>query len=109
MDDFRSGLVEAIVGLVGGIVQGAILDGFAKSGLMPWYGSLGFLVAGIVANVLTIAAFQVAGIVYTLGWLVGGLILWQVLSPLDLVVNVGGPLVMLGLRAWLWAKDEFGG
>lgn len=105
MNKFQKGLAEAIIGIVMGILLITIVDAFAKDGLIPEYFVWLFGLFSIIANIATINSFRYAGLLYTIGWLLGSLLLRDLLGPADIVFNIAGPIVILVLRVWFWIKD----
>ena len=105
MNKFQKGLVEAIIGIVMGILLIIIVGAFAKDGLIPEYFVWLFGLLSIIANIATVNSFRYAGLLYTIGWLLGSLLLRDLLGPADIVFNIVGPIVILILRVWFWIKD----
>jgi hypothetical protein len=94
------GLQEAIYGIMGAIIIGAVMKAFAENNLIPSYLVWSFTIAGILGNIATIKSLQVSGTAYTIGWLIGGLMLKDVLEPADFIVYIVAPSVILALRLW---------
>ena len=105
MNKFQKGLAEAIIGIVMGILLITIVDAFAKDGLIPEYFVWLFGLFSIIANIATVNSFRYAGLLYTIGWLLGSLLFRDLLGPADIVFNIVGPIVILILRVWFWIKD----
>lgn len=105
MNKFQKGLAEAIIGIVMGILLITIVGAFAKDGLIPEYFVWLFGLFSIIANIATVNSFRYAGLLYTTGWLLGSLLLRDLLGPADVVFNIVGPIVILILRVWFWIKD----
>lgn len=105
MNGFQKGLVETIIGIVMGILLITIVGVFAEDGLIPEYFVWLFGLFSIIANIATINSFRYAGLLYTIGWLLGSLLLRDLLGPADIVFNIVGPIVILILRLWFWMKD----
>jgi hypothetical protein len=104
MNKVQQGIAEAITGVVMGILLTNIVDTSVKTGSLPGYFSWMFGLFNIVLNIVTINSFRYLGLLYTIGWLFGTWMLKDILSPFDLWVNIGGPIVMLVLRVWFWIK-----
>ncbi len=105
MNEIQKGLAEAIIGIVMGIMLITIVGAFAEDGYIPKYFVWLFGLFSIIANITTIHSFRYAGLLYTIGWLLGSLLLRDLLGPADIVFNVVGPIVILILRVWFWIKD----
>ena len=105
MNRLQKGLAEAVIGIVMGFLLITIVHAFAKDGLIPEYFVWLFGLFSIIANVATVNSFRYAGLLYTIGWLLGSLLLRDLLGPADIVFNIVGPIVILILRVWFWIKD----
>ena len=95
---FQQGFRQAVAGIIGGILVNAILAGFAKDGLIPSYLVILFTVAGFLGSVLLMFTFTTTGIVFTLGWIVGALILKDLLGPADFIIYLVAPIAVLVIR-----------
>ena len=100
MSQFQNGLRQSMVGIIGGIVVAAIMKALANDGLIPTYFVWLFVLVGIAGNIATINSNRLFGTVYTIGWLIGGLILKDVLEPVDFIIYIVAPIVILVLRVW---------
>ena len=89
-----------MIGVIGGIVVVSILKAFVDDGLVPTYFIWLFILFGILANIATINNYRLAGTIYTIGWLIGGLILKDVVEPVDCIIYIVAPIVILVLRVW---------
>jgi hypothetical protein len=96
---FQQGFKQAVTGIIGGILVNAILAGFAKNGLIPSYLVVLFTVTGFLGSVLLMFTFTATGIVFTLGWIVGALILKDLLGPTDFIIYLIAPIAALVIRA----------
>ncbi|GAH66505.1 unnamed protein product, partial [marine sediment metagenome] len=101
----QKGIAEAITGIVLGILLITMVDAFAKDGTLPGYSVWLFGLISIIANLATINSFRYGGALYAIGWLLGSLLLRDLLGPADIIFNIVGPIVILILRAWFWIKD----
>jgi len=95
------------VGVAGGIVITAIMKALVDDGLIPTYFIWLFVLVGILGNIATINSDRLAGTVYTIGWLVGGLLLRDVLEPFDFIIYIVAPIVILILRVRQFIKNIF--
>jgi hypothetical protein len=102
---FQRGMGEAITGIVGGIVISTILSSFAKDGLIPSYMVLWITAAGFLGAIVLMFSFSTTGIVFTLGWIVGALLLKDMLSTVDFIVYLVAPIVALIIRGVLFLKS----
>ncbi len=107
MNKVQKGIVEAITGVVVGIVLITIVNAFAQDGTLPKYFVWMFGLFSIVANLATLNSYRYAGVLYSIGWLIGSWLVISLLSPIDIAFNIAGPIIILGLRGWFWIKEEF--
>ena len=105
MNKLQQGIVGALTGIVLGTMLTTMVDAFAKDGTLPSYFVLLFGLVSVIGNIVTIKYFQYAGVLYTIGWLIGSLIMRDILSPVDIVFNIAAPIVILILRAYFWVKN----
>ena len=106
MNKLQKGLAEAVVGIVTGFLLITIVGSFAKDGLIPEYFVWLFGLFSIIANIATLKSPKYLGLLYTLGWLLGSLLLRDLLGPTGIVFNIVGPIAILILRVWLWIKGS---
>lgn len=104
MNKLQKGIAEAITGIVFGIVLTTIVGAFAKDGTLPGYSVWLFGVINVILNIATINSLRYAGILYTIGWLIGSWLMKDILSPVDIVFNIIAPIIILILRAYFWIK-----
>lgn len=107
MNKIQKGMAEAITGAVLGILLITIVNSFAQDGTLPKYSVWLFGLFSIVANLATLNSFRYAGALYSIGWLIGSWLVISLLSPIDIVFNIAGPIIILILRGWFWIKEEF--
>jgi len=105
MNRLQKGMAEATTGIVLGTMLTIMVDAFAKDGTLPSYFVLLFGLFSVIGNIVTIKSFQYAGVLYTVGWLIGSWIMRDILSPVDIVFNIAAPIVILILRAYFWIKN----
>ena len=106
MNKIQKGLAEAITGMVMGFLLMTIVGSFAKDGSLPGYFVWLFGLFSIIANIATLKSLQYLGLLYTIGWLLGSLLLIDLLGPVGIVFNIVGPIAILILRAWFWIKGS---
>ncbi len=110
MNKLQKGLAGAFTGIVMGFLLITIVSSFAEDGLIPKYFVWLFGLFSIIANIATINSLRYVGLLYTIGWLLGSLLLIDLLGPLGITFNIAGPVVILILRGWFWFKgSEEGG
>ena len=103
---FQRGLEKAVTGIIGSILINSILAGFAKDGLIPSYLVISFTVAGFLGSILLMFSFETTGVVFTIGWIVGALMLKDLLGSIDFVVYLVAPLAALAIRAVAFFKGR---
>jgi len=103
---FQRGFGEAVTGIIGGILISALLAGFAKEGLIPPYLVILFTIAGFLGSMALLFFFKTAGVIFTLGWIVGALMLKDLLGTIDFVVYLVAPITALVIRAVAFFKGS---
>ena len=105
MNKIQRGIVESIVGIVGGIVLTTIINAFVQDGLLPRYFIALYGLFVIIANIATIRTLRLGGILYTLGWLIGSYMFRDLFGPLEIAINIAAPIIILLVRIALWVMD----
>ena len=106
MNDIKQGIFEAVWGIIGGILISTLLRGFAEDGLIPSNMVILFTIAGFLAAIVMMFSFQTAGIIFTIGWILGAFMLKDLLTPFDFIVYLVAPIVTLGIRAILFFRSS---
>jgi hypothetical protein len=98
MSDFREGFRQVVMGIVGGVIMSALLKSFAQDGLIPSYIVLLFTLFGIFGAIILMVSFATSGVIFTIGWILGGLVLKEMLTTFDFIVYLAAPIVALVAR-----------
>src|SRR5271157_1762958 len=106
MKKLNKGIKEIIVGLSGGLIFSAVLNFFKQSGVIPSNLVIWFTVIGLVSSIITIFSFQTAGIIFTLGWILGAWLLKGFMSNTDFLVYFWAPVATLIFRAWIFLRKK---
>lgn len=93
--NFKEGFVEAVIGIIGGIVINGILAAFAKDGLIPSYLVILFTIAGFLGAIALFFTFKTTGFIFTLGWIAGAVVLKDLLGPIEFIVYLIFPIAAL--------------
>ena len=101
MKKLNRGIKEIIVGLVGGLIFSAVLNFFKQSGVIPSNLVIWFTVIGLVSSIITIYSFQTAGVIFTLGWILGAWLLKNFMNNTDFLVYFWAPVATLVFRAYV--------
>ena len=101
---FQRGIGEAVTGIVGSIILSAVLSSFAEDGLIPSYMVFGFAAAGFLGAIVLMFSFGAAGILFTFGWIVGAVLLKDMLSNFAFIVYIVAPILALVIRIALSIK-----
>jgi hypothetical protein len=101
---FQRGVAEAVTGIVGSIILSAILSSFAEEGLIPSYMVFWITAAGFLGAIVLMFSFSTTGVFFTLGWIVGALLLKDVLGTFDFIVYLVAPIVALVVRGVLFLR-----
>jgi len=107
MNKVQRGLAEAITGIILGVILMTTVNAFAQDGTLPTYSVWLFGLFSFVVNIVTLNYLRFAGLLYSIGWLIGAWLVISLLSPIDIVFNIVGPIIIIILRIWFWIKSEF--
>lgn len=103
----QRGVVEAITGIIGGIIFNAVLASSAQQKLIPTEMVLLLTLGGLLSSLVLMFSLKTTGVVFTLGWIAGALILKDLLSPIDFVVYIVAPIAALVIRGvWLFKESN---
>lgn len=109
MNKIQKGLVEAITGIVLGIILITTVSALAQDGTLPKYFVWLFGLFSFVANIVSLNNLRFAGLLYSIGWLIGSWLVISLLGPIDIAFNIVGPIIIITLRIWFWIKSESSG
>jgi hypothetical protein len=109
MNKAQRGAVEAITGIVVGVILMTTVNAFAQDGTLPKYFVWLFGLFSFAANIVTLNYLRFAGLLYAIGWLIGASLVISLLSPIDIAFNIVGPIIIIILRIWFWIKSELQG
>lgn len=98
MKKAKKGLLEAIIGIIAGILITFIITYLADKGIVPDYTVTAYIVVNTILSVITVNSMRTAGTLYTIGWLIGALIFKDMLEELDLLFNIVAPVCVLIYR-----------
>ena len=98
MKKAKKGLLQAVIGIVVGILITFIISYLADKGIVPEYAVTIYTVLNAILSLITINSMRTAGTLYTIGWLVGAFLFKDMFSPLDLVFNIVAPVCILIYR-----------
>ena len=105
MDDLRKGFAEVVIGISGAIIISAILSGFTEDGLIPSYMVYLFTICGFLGAIALMFSFKTAGVIFTIGWIVGAWLLKDMLTTFDFIVYFVAPVIALALRGIFFFKN----
>jgi hypothetical protein len=104
--NFQRGFVEAVTGIIGGIIISALLAAFAEEGLIPSFLVILFTIVGFLASIALFFTFRFSGIVFTLGWIIGAVMLKDLLGPTEFIFYLVSPIVALIIGVVLLIKGS---
>ena len=106
MNDFKEGLIGAIVGVVGAIVFSSIANSFAQDETLKdsiWI----FTGIGLASTISTLF-FKTAGLLFNIGWIIGAWLLKDAMDTSTFLTFFIAPIVILALRIYLLVKGSHG-
>jgi hypothetical protein len=103
----KSGLVQAVVSTLIGLILTTIVGLCAKQGWIPSYSPLALTIVNVILNIITINKMRRWGIFYTFGWLAGSLAFKALglMDTTDLIFNIMVPMAVLLIRLVLWFRS----
>jgi len=104
--NFQRGFREAVIGIIAAIIISALLAGFAEEGLIPSYLVILFTIVGFLGAIALFLSLKAAGVIFTLGWIVGACMLKDLLGPTDFVVYLVVPIAALVIGVTLFFKRQ---
>jgi hypothetical protein len=109
MSKVQQGLAEAASSLLGGVLLTVLIDSLARDNSLPAYFVWLFGVFNILFNLATLNSYRRVSLLYTIGWLAGSVIFFDILTPVGIAVNVACPVVIIILKCWYWIKTSVEG
>lgn len=106
MNDIQKGFREVALGIIGSVIISTVLRGFAEDGLIPSYMVFLFTLCGFLGAIALMFSFATSGVIFTIGWIVGALILKDMLTTFDFVVYLVAPIVALVIRGVLFFRKS---
>lgn len=106
MNDFKEGLIEALVGTIGAIIFSSVLNSFAQDETIPHNYIWIFTAIGIASTISTLFIFKTAGLLFNIGWIFGAWLLKDAMDTGTFLVFFIAPIGILVLRVILLIKDS---
>lgn len=109
MKRLKSGLYQATLSVVVGLILMTAVGFCTNKGWIPSYSPLLLSLFNILANILTLNKMRRWGIFYTFGWLAGSFVFSTLgwMETADLIFNIAVPIVLFLIRFLLWLKNTF--
>ena len=107
MNDFKEGLIGAIVGIVCAIIFSSIANSFAQDETLKdsiWI----FTGIGLASTISTIFIFKTAGFLFNVGWIIGAWLLKDAMDTNTFLIFFIAPIVILVLRIFFLVKNSVG-
>ncbi|KSV18485.1 hypothetical protein DA01_02955 [Dehalococcoides mccartyi] len=106
MSDFKQGLIEAIVGIVGAIVFSSILNSLAQDKTISHDYFWVFTAIGLASTISTIFVFKTAGFLFNIGWIIGAWLLKDAMDTGTFFVFFIAPIAILLLRIFVLIRNS---
>jgi len=107
LSKFQKGIRESSEGIVLGFLLITIVQISASQHWFPGYSVWLCGLFVIALNIITINSLRYRDIIYTCCWLVSSLCFVKILSPIDSIVNIGGPILIIIIRIHrIWSKHK---
>jgi hypothetical protein len=87
-----------------------VVNAFAASGLLPSEYFLFFEIVNLALIIGLVFGMPRWGIIYSIGWVFAAFILFNsgLLTWIDILVYIIAPIVVLGLRGWMYYQENYG-
>jgi hypothetical protein len=93
--DLQKGLYEAFVGAISSFVGIGIINQFVEDGLIPWYLQIIAILFILCLDIVAIEKLDTKGIIYIIGWIIGSLLVINILDALGILLAIVVPILML--------------
>ena len=104
---FQKGVRESSEGIVLGFLLITIVEVSASQHWLPGYSVWLCGLFVIALNIITINSLRYRDIIYTFCWLVSSLCFIKILSPVDAIFNIGGPILIIIIRIHrIWYRHK---
>src|SRR5512137_2444888 len=104
----RVGFKESVVSIIIGFILTLLISTLVGNGWIPDYSLTLFTVFNIIGNILTLNKMRFWGLFYTIGWMVASLAFViafpDLLSTLEIVLNIMAPVLILVIRFLYWIR-----
>jgi hypothetical protein len=104
----KSGLGQAVVSTLIGLILVLAISYLVKMGWIPAYSTTILSFFNIAASILAMRKMRRWGIFYAIGWLAGAFLFnaLGLFETIDVIFNIVAPIVILILRFLLWVKNS---
>jgi hypothetical protein len=104
----KSGLGQAVVSTLIGLILVISVSYFVEMGWIPAYSTTILSCLNIAASILAMRKMRRWGIFYVIGWLTGAFLFnaLGLFEPIDVIFNIVAPIIILMLRFLLWIKNS---
>ena len=99
MGELMAGIIEVIGGIIGSIVLSVFLAALAQNHLIPSGWVFLFTAIGFIGSIATLFTIWKAGIIFTIGWIIGAILLKDLLSTGDFFLYIVAPIASLIIRS----------
>lgn len=108
MKKLKSGLGQAVVSTLIGLILVLSVSYFVEMGWIPAYSITILSFFNIAASILSMRTMRRWGIFYAIGWLTGAFLFnaLGLFEPIDVIFNIVTPIIILMLRFLLWVKNS---
>jgi hypothetical protein len=102
----KNGFRQAVISVIIGLLLTWVIDFLVARGTLPAYSATVFGIINIIVNLISINKMKFWGIFYTVGWLAGSILFFNIFSTSDYIFNLIAPILMFAIRLLLWFRSK---
>ncbi len=106
----NNGFKESVISIVTGFILTLAINALVSYGLIPDYSLTIFTILNVIGNLLTLNKMRFWGLFYSVGWMFASLVFVilfpDLLSTLEIVLNIMAPFLILVIRLLFWFRGK---
>jgi hypothetical protein len=106
----KVGFKESVLSIITGFILTLLISILVGNGWIPDYSLTLFTLVNVIGNILTLYKMRFWGLFYTIGWMFASLAFViafpDLLSTLEIVLNIMAPVLILFIRFLFWIRGK---
>jgi hypothetical protein len=106
----KGGFKESVLSIIIGFILTLLISTLVGNGWIPDYSLTLFTILNVIGNILTLNKMRFWGLFYTIGWMFASLAFViafpDLLSTLEIVLNIMAPVLILFIRFLYWIRGK---